>query len=1312
MQIRNLVPLPERPETVITMDEAIHAKCRQTIHNYVVTRNVEYLLTRVLSHVANGQGQGFWVLGAYGSGKSHFMSFLTLLLKNHEDCWVRLSPDLRGKFQQDMKGKRILSVNFTLTEVSNLKVKLFQCIEDAFAQYGITLMLRDDQRIVQNFIEKNWQAIRPEDFYAFIAAEAGIREEAWPQLLAENVSEAAKVIVAYLQRVGFYSSKEYREIIYPNIKEGLEKIAAAVREHFDGLAIFTDELSHYLIKRKNQGFLAEDLEILQSLGQRIKGEPIWLIAAAQENPGQILEPDQYLNREEEKVQDRFIQLVLSRINIEEILEKRIAVKGLDAQQEIRELYHDMEDEFPELVRCVTEGEFVRLYPFHRAFVDCLLRLAEYASRDRTVVEQLWMTLADVQERPMTELVTVDELFDIFEDNLLKPRFREYYDIYYDTFEPIIEGGDYPLNRRLSKNLIKTLILLKICKQNGKTPKELAHMLMEGMGLGVATDLAYEEILEILEELLIRGKGKHIRFSKAHDLLARVYDIDPSDSGFSIEHEIQSTMEGINQGNLARLINQLLNNHKDLFESQPIAWNQWNPIIEVWRNTQRNGKMMLTEVGQVTRLSPLDPAQDDLDFELIVGLPHYNRRMDFEEHVKTLWNDDPRHLIWLPSDLDSFSFHQLKRYAAVKYLLDEKYSHPEKEEELQKSAQLMAEVDDLQKKAQLVVQNAYFQGTIFNCQREYAPLTPFRCLEELLSEILKDVFDQVYTLHPHFGKKITRHQTNKLIREFVFPGRARATLSEVQALAKPLHLMEERNGDAYLVSSSPYINEILKILEDGAKHSILEEIYPNLRQVPFGIQEHVFELLMAVMVVKGECRGRDKAGGLITGENLDYENLGSGEKSLMQKIRFLEKGDLIESGIWSEYVELLQVMIPEINPQRSIVNQDRMWAQILALRSELIDEVEQGIKVLTQFCHLIDQEELVREVVRPLLKIRHLLDDEFYHRDYQSHQGLIRLRRSVNDGFGNLENFRQEYKKVKQILQFVNRRKDQELIHYYQYVKAINVPLRGYENLKLGVLTIRSKFAHVDRLIEDKEAYQSLVTELQNIQRRYVSTYMEEHFRFHEEVSNFNAQLKGLPEYRALTLLDSVKAIKVAYNLKPIKRYIDNFFPVKCKATNLSEILEKKPSCDCGFKLGDPFTTPPLDKIAPMLRKGVVEYVNQFQNTRRFRDYLENYVKKHPHSQIASLLTVNLSDLAQVMELLSPEVIEEINEALNSAYPITIAATEIASALVGSYPATDLHDLVGHFEEVLKGLLESRMANSPEDNLEKIVLMIESASGEM
>ncbi len=1195
MLIQDLVPLPERPETVITMDEAIGRKRQETIKNYVITRNVEHLFTRILSHVVTGVGQGFWVLGSYGAGKSHFMSYLTLLIQNDENCWIGLSPEARAKYQKVLKGKRIISVNFTLTEVGDLKVKLFQEIESAFERYGINFFLRDDEKIINNFLEKNWQAIRPEDFYAYLRAEEGLDENEWNKVLADKKSEAARIIVGYLQRMGFYSSKEYREIIYPNIEEGFSMLARTLREYFDGMIIFVDELSHYLIKRKNQGKLAEDLEILQALGQHLRNEPIWFIAAAQENPGQILEPDQYLNQEEEKVQDRFIQLVLSRINIEEILEKRIAVKTPEAREEVRELYRDFEDEFPDLLKHITEDEFISLYPFHKSFVDCLLRLAEYASRDRTVVEELWITLSQVQNRAITEMVTVDQLFDSFAESLLKPRFREYYDIYHDTFQPIIDGKGYPLNRRLSRNLIKAMIILKICKQSGRTARELAHILMEGMGLGVATNLAYEEILEILEELLICSKGKHIRFSKAEEPLDRIYDIDPSDHGYSIEHEIQNLMEEISDFELAKLVNEQLNNHKDLFENQPIEWNQIHPIEVNWRNTIRTGKMILKEISKLEELKNLDPVRDDVDFELIVGLPHYNRRIDLEEHLKLLWNDDPRHLIWLPSDIDGFSYNHLTRYAAVKHLLDSRYGHPDSEEDLQKSAQLMSEVDDLQKKAQLIIQNAYFHGSIYSCQQEYAPLTPFRCMEELMSEVIREIFDKVYVHHPQFGKKITRFQTNKLIREFVLIGQIRGSNSEIQTLALPLYLAEERDGDAYLISNSPYVDEIMKLLEDGNKHSVMDEVYPILRQVSFGIQEHVFEVLMATMIVKGECRGRDRAGALITGENLGNE-LGSGDRSLINQIRFLEKGDLIDAGIWQEYISLIQVLLPDMEPIRSIVNQDKIWNQILNVHRELLDEMEQGIKVLTQFCHLIDQDEMVREVVRPLLKLRHLLDTEFYHHDYQSHQGLIRFRRSVMEIFGSLENFQEEYTLIKKILHFINRRRDQELLQYYQYIKEINLPLRGYENLKIGVLTVKNKFSYLGRLLTDKETYLSLITDLQNIQRRYVSIYLEEHYRFQEEVSNFSAQLKGLPEYRTLSLLDSIKAIKVAYNLKPIKRYIDNFFPVKCTVTNLPDQLEKGPECDCGFRLGTPFTTPPLDKIVPMLKKGVREYIYQFQKT--------------------------------------------------------------------------------------------------------------------
>ncbi len=105
------------------------------------------------------------------------------------------------------------------------------------------------------------------------------------------------------------------------------------------------------------------------------------------------------------------------------------------------------------------------------------------------------------------------------------------------------------------------------------------------------------------------------------------------------------------------------------------------------------------------------------------------------------------------------------------------------------------------------------------------------------------------------------------------------------------------------------------------------------------------------------------------------------------------------------------------------------------------------------------------------------------------------------------------------------------------------------------------------------------------------------------------------------------------------------------------------------------------------------------------------MKKNPQSKIGDLLMVNLDDLEQILSLIDSQVVDEINEALDSTYPITISSNEIAAALVGSYPASNLKDVTSHFEEILLGIMESRMIDLPEKNMDKIVLMIESFLGD-
>ena len=139
----DLFKLSQKPQEVITMDEAVVNSREQVINDYVVTSKIKKEFKNVLHSLSLDKGQGFWVQGAYGSGKSHFMSYITVLLKNSK-YWVNLPEDIKNEYIDCFDDKNYLTVNFTLSEVNNLKFKLNICFSQAFInkiQYKYTIFM-------------------------------------------------------------------------------------------------------------------------------------------------------------------------------------------------------------------------------------------------------------------------------------------------------------------------------------------------------------------------------------------------------------------------------------------------------------------------------------------------------------------------------------------------------------------------------------------------------------------------------------------------------------------------------------------------------------------------------------------------------------------------------------------------------------------------------------------------------------------------------------------------------------------------------------------------------------------------------------------------------------------------------------------------------------------------------------------------------------------------------------------------------------------------------------------------------------------
>ncbi|MBN8207047.1 hypothetical protein JF543_13920 [Microbacterium esteraromaticum] len=118
--LRDLIDLPRRVEAadfVIKLDEGV-ARHEQTVRDYVVTDAIAEALGEGLDLVAGSlnrqSSRGAFLDGSFGSGKSHYMAVLHLLLSG--DLNVRQIPGLEAVVadRQDLLERKLLVLDYNL----------------------------------------------------------------------------------------------------------------------------------------------------------------------------------------------------------------------------------------------------------------------------------------------------------------------------------------------------------------------------------------------------------------------------------------------------------------------------------------------------------------------------------------------------------------------------------------------------------------------------------------------------------------------------------------------------------------------------------------------------------------------------------------------------------------------------------------------------------------------------------------------------------------------------------------------------------------------------------------------------------------------------------------------------------------------------------------------------------------------------------------------------------------------------------------------------------------------------------------------
>ncbi|TET25954.1 MAG: hypothetical protein E3J73_05310 [Candidatus Bathyarchaeum sp.] len=1319
--ISDLVEISEKPEAFIVLTRAVNENPEDTLGTYVVTDDIREHVSSILSQIHTGKGKGFCVQGFPGSGKSHFLSFITLLLKEKE-AWNHPSEDvkqLKREFYDKLKDKNFLTIYFSLTEGGDLKVSLYEEAEKQGAK------IVQANAIYENFFIERTKSINWDDFYRFVKEKEGLSKEEVDRLASQqDKTSIAEITIKYDQSRGVsHTQRHFREILYPPILEGVDGILEYAKEKgMDGVIAVIDELSQYLKERHDRGKMQIDISLLRSLEDVFRaGKPFWVIAAAHEDIGRLMG----------YALDRFETIIQSKIDIRHILARRIAKKKPGNEGYISDLYHEFSLLFPKFSESVTLDEFRDLYPFHKAFVENAVLLAEEASRMRSIVLICWDCLAKVkkteEERPEEKdahnLITINVLYDQF---LLDPRIREKYNRYFNVYEEFFKPDIIPKlerNRKLAHKLIKSLIVLAITGKDRVTVKDLTHMLLEKLFKLEKTDVNYQGVKDTLDELKRLSLDKYLSIAPvSRDPLESTYYIDVKKVGITLEEEIQVEMNelrGKGDDALKPALKNILNSREPLFYNIPIEEMEVTLAREVtWNNTPRKGKIKLALPKDVRTLPQLDPTKDDIDFSFIVSMPFYTTQ---EEDIQTSQEllrkiNDPRIFFWLPKEMTGEEKEKLRRYRVI-HILQERYKEPKTTEEREKAAELPVKLSQIQGEVESRIEWLYRGNAIICNASGRLPLRPADYIDaaQIIEKSIEDALNLYYTEHPEYRATISRSQTNKLIKSFVKEGKAEHRTNEIINYAEPLGIVgPQLELDA---ERSKYVKVLLKNVPEEESVNI-ETLFRVLRGEKYGIQDFSFEVLLAAMIKQGLITGYMREGEIFAPEEL--ANVGSGSKALINVLQTVEKGKMINfPEPWASVVKILNTLYPEVRTTPySTATQHTMWETAKKRIGEEKDRLDLTKQELGKLLESTGNQETT-DLLDPIETLLRVYDG--INPNLDPKKGLEVLHEGVLKEYPDLDSFKQSFNQVEQLKDFCGKRRDNTLIDSYNYLKAL---IEGYEGLKnienlkryldTPLLTdLWRKFIQLKSLIYDTDTYKNFTKDYERFTESYAKAYAGSHTEYYTRRNTFNArlnQIKESKEYNALELLSGIKKVRPYPSFEEVRKRLDQQLAT-CEVKGLYGLIRGSPFCECGYKIGLEEKIPTTEETEQTIIQSLLSQVKMLQQ-KATKNRILTYANEEAipilrKQKIQSLLRIGPSpeNVEQICSLVSQEAVETISNALKDA--VHIPGKEIINELAGSY---SLQEIARATQEKITTLAERKIREEGKSVKDKDILIVITGEG--
>ena len=515
----------DRPiEGVIKADD--EASLRLEIEEYVLTNEVEKRLESFLDAYNNYEGaNGVWVSGFFGSGKSHLLKMLALLLENRQidgasalDLFLPKCGDneiLRGDLKRAVAipSKSILfnidqkADVISKTQLDALLAVFVKVFDEMCGYYG-------KQGHIAQFERDLDSRGLYEQFKSAYESAAG---RTWQKGREQALLEAKNIAKAYAQATGGDETSamgildKYRSQYRVSIEDFAEQVHAYIERQSPDfrLNFFVDEVGQYIAE--NVKLMTNLQTIAESMATKCRGRA-WVIVTAQEDMGTVVgEMGKQQGNDFSKIQARFAnRMKLTSADVAEVIQKRLLMKTEEGVRLLSDIYHAQSNNFKTLFDFADGSQtyrnyqdrdhFIHSYPFipyqFALFQSAIQNLSQHNAfegkhssvGERSMLGVFQQVAIQIGDHEIGQLATFDLMFEGIR-TALKSNIQR----------AIIQAENH-LDGPFAIRLLKTLFLVKYVKEFKPTLRNLCVLMLDGFNQDLpALRKRVEEALSLLEQ---------------------------------------------------------------------------------------------------------------------------------------------------------------------------------------------------------------------------------------------------------------------------------------------------------------------------------------------------------------------------------------------------------------------------------------------------------------------------------------------------------------------------------------------------------------------------------------------------------------------------------------------------------------------------------------------------------------------------------------------------------------------------------------------------------------------------------------------